>query len=281
MKRFRRTLAGVLIAFVPAAAVAVPATSATAAQPLASLQGAQCQTALDPPARAIAVTAVMHSLPGTAKLQLEFQLLERATGATAWSSVAAPGFGTWLSPSTPTLGQRAGDVWRVSKPVAGLNAPASYRFEVSFRWLGSDGSVLDTTTRLGKVCRQPELRPDLTVQSISINTVRGQPNRQQYAAVISDTGLTGAGPFTVQLSQSGFVTTKTIQHISPGQSLIVRLLGPVCDPAAPATVTVDPNDQIDVYTRVQATLAAQCQAQSSSGQPGAGSGLANGIPVSN
>jgi hypothetical protein len=273
MKRFRRNLAGVLIALAPATAVAVFAPGASAAQPRAALTGSQCQTALDPPARAISVTAVMRPLPQTAKLQLEFQLLERGGGAGAWTSVPAPGFGTWLSPtSPPTLGQQPGDVWKVTKPVANLNAPASYRFEVSFRWLGADGTVLGNATELGKVCREPELRPDLVVQSVKPVQTRG--GQTVYAAAVTDTGATGAGPVTVALSNSGQVaTSKTVSHIAPHQTVVVRLLGPTCNPASPPTVTIDPNDQLDVSSRSQATLAAQCDAPT-------GSGLANGIPVS-
>jgi hypothetical protein len=276
MKRFRRNLAVVLVALAPASATAVLATSASAAQPRAMLTGSRCQTALDPPARAISVTAVMRPLPQTAKLELEFQLLERAGGAAAWTAVPAPGFGTWLSPaSPPTLGQQPGDVWKVTKPVADLDAPASYRFEVSFRWLGADGTVLGSATELGKVCREPELRPDLVVQSVKpVQTRNGQT---VYAAAVTDTGASGAGPVTVQLSSSGEVaTTKTVPHIAPHQTVVIRLLGPVCNPASPPTVTVDPNNQLDVSSRSQATLAAQCQASA-----GAGQGLANGIPVSN
>jgi hypothetical protein len=283
MKRLRTILVGLVISLAPAVAVAAgvpagasaaPGAGAAAARlPRAQLIGALCQTALDPPARAVAVTAVMRPLPGTLKLQLEFQLLERATGASAWVPVSAPGLGTWVSPTSPaTLGQRPTDVWEVKKPVADLAAPASYRFQVAFRWLGATGAVVGTSTQTSRICREPELRPDLTLEAIHLSAAPGKPNVEQYQAVIGNIGATGAGPFTVQLSAGGqALATRTVPHIAPHQTLTVTLTGPACDPAAPPTITVDPGAQIDVYSRAQATLAAQCQAPV---------GAANGIPVS-
>lgn len=288
MKQLRATLAGLLIAIAPAVAVAAGAaqgaradsSAGAAATRLARAQliGSLCQTALDPPARAIAVTAVMRPLSGTVKLQLEFQLLERATGASVWTPVTAPGLGAWVSPTSPsTLGQRPTDVWEVKKPVADLAAPASYRFQVAFRWLGAGGTVLGTSTQMSRICRQPELRPDLAVEAIRVKPDPARPTINDYFATITDLGATGAGPVTVALDQAGSapstpsLASKTIPHIAAHQTLLVKLEGPACNPAAPPTVTVDPSGQVDVYSRAQATLAAQCQAPV---------GAANGIPVS-
>ena len=275
----------VLLGLVPV--LAVGGSAASAATPRALLVGQVCQAALDPPARAVSVTAVMRPVTGTKKLQVEFQLLERAAPSAAWAPVAGPGLGVWLSPTHPaSLGQQPSDVWFVKKPVADLNAPASYRFEVTFRWLGSGGGVLQTTTRLGRVCRQPELRPDLAVESISVVPGPSGASRAAYLAVIENLGLTGAGPFTVELSEGGSaLMDKTVVHLAAHASITVKLDGPACNPTQPPTVTVDPTDQVDVYSRAQATLAAQCTAGSSdspaaAGTPSPGSGLADGIPVS-
>ena len=82
------------------------------------LSGLVCQTALDPPDRAISVTAVMRPVTGTQQMQIEFQLFTKTPAATSWTQVTGNGLGAWLTPSNPTLGQRPGDVWKVSHPVA-------------------------------------------------------------------------------------------------------------------------------------------------------------------
>ncbi len=258
-----------------------PVDAAGAAR--ARLIAPACLTALDPPARVVSVTAVMRPLPQTQKLAVEFQLLERALGGTnagTWSPVSGAGLGSWSSPSDPaTLGQRPGDVWYVRKPVANLDAPALYRFSVSFRWFGAGGRVLATTTLMGGVCRQPELRPDLVVDSVDVTPNLQHPALDDYTAAISNTGVTGAGPVTVQFQAGGSPPVdRQILHIGPHQTVTVRFSGqPACDASQPPTVTVDSNDQIDVSSRTQATLAAQCPASGGSST----TPFARGTPVLN
>lgn len=270
-----RRLSCVLVAFVAALAPAVALAAGSHAprvQPVvgpsrAELVAPVCQTALDPPARTISVTAVMRPLSGTAKLAIEFQLLERSAGALAWTPLAAPGLSTWGSPTNPsTLGRRPGDVWYVKKPVANLDAPASYRFAVSFRWTAAGGKVLATTTLMGKVCHQPELRPDLTVNSVSVVSTHAGSGPADYSVVIGNAGASGAGPFTVQLNDAGQQLDLQVPHL--GSHRTVRLLfrgAPACSTAQPPSVTVDPGNLIDVYSRSQATLAAQCTAPAAAG----------------
>ncbi len=264
MRRLSTIAALVLAPLIPAGAVAAgdtyaPATAHEQELPRAVLQDAICQKALDPPARAVSVTAVMRPLTGTKQLALKFELLERPAGTLTWRPMSGPGLGVWISPTNPpTLGQRPGDVWLVKMPVADLSAPASYRFSVAFRWTGRHAKVLGTSLRLSNLCDQPELRPDLTVNSISVATDLSYPKLDDYTAVIGDVGETGAGPFAVQLSDGGVVRDKTIQHLDAHSTRTVVLVGPDCEPAQPPTVTVDPADQIDVYSRSQATMTASC-----------------------
>src|SRR5271165_3447600 len=73
------------------------ATAAVVSPTRAQLRNFLCARALDPPARAVSVTAVMRPVAGTQHMQMDFVLLEKA-GAGAWSSVAGPHFGVWISP---------------------------------------------------------------------------------------------------------------------------------------------------------------------------------------
>jgi hypothetical protein len=252
-----------------ALAVAPPNVRAadTGPPPRVQLVGFGCHKALDPPARAISVTAVMRPVTGTRQLQTSFMLLEKAPGATVWSPIPGPHFGVWVSPTNPpTLGQRLGDVWRVQIPVADLGAPASYRLQVSFRWLGRQGAVLQTTRLFTKTCYQPELRPDLTVNSLRIHPAATIPGYDVYAAILANIGATGASRFTVQLTyshnQSRVSENQTIQRLRSHATVSVVFSGAACDPGTVVTLTADPGDLIDVYSRSAASLDISCPALS-------------------
>lgn len=238
--------------------------------PRAQLSPLTCVTALDPVARNVSVTATMRPLKATHTLNVEFRLLEKPTGATTWTQVPGPGLGQWLAPTDPpTLGERAADVWNVNHPVADLAGPAAYRFSVSFRWLATRGRVLGTQTLTSAVCKQPELRPDLVVGAVTV-TPTARRTRRVYTATISNTGATAASAVSVELNVDGTIVQKTIKLLRPHAKSVVKLTGPACNAATPASVTVDPADQIDVSTRAQAAVNVVCP-------PAAG--LMNGTPV--
>ena len=108
---------------------AVLAAPAHASAPSAELTGFSC----DSPARQISVTAVMRPRKGTQHMELKFALLRKA-GRSRFQIVRGKGLDTWIHPTPPDLGQRAGDMWTYTKPVLDLSAPAVYRFKVTFRW---------------------------------------------------------------------------------------------------------------------------------------------------
>jgi CARDB len=241
----------------------VAASSVGASKPpRARVTGLTCQHALDPPARAVSITAVMRPLHGTKRMQMRFQLLSRAKGAAAYTPVTGGDLGTWVSPATPTLGQRPGDVWKLQKPIVGLAAPASYRFRVSFRWLGAHGHVLGTSVRESRGCFQPELRPDLLVQSITVEPVPGRPNvnLNRYVAVIRNAGASDTGPFEILFTPGGAlpVQTVSVSDLTSHTKLVKGFLGPVCSNAAATTVTVDPEDKVDDFNRSNNSMTAVC-----------------------
>jgi hypothetical protein len=253
------TVLGIMVCGVPGVALA-----ASGVPPRAAVRALVCQRALDPPARAVSVTAVMRPLAGTARLAVNFSLLEKAAGVPTWSPLAGPGLGVWISPADPTLGQRPGDVWYVNHPVADLAAPARYRFSVRFRWIGAHDRVIGAATRTSGVCVQPELRPDLVVNSVAITPDPSNAKLDTYVAVIGDTGAGGAGPFAVELSDQGSATDRTVQHLAGHATRKLGFTGPACNPHDPPTVTVDPTDQVDVFSRSQASLTVPCPPAGSS-----------------
>jgi CARDB len=263
MKRF---VIGVLVLAIGcsaavAGAVANPSVVANASVPKAKLRGFLCQTARDPANRGIDVTAVMRPLSHTVKMALRFDLLVRQSRTGPASMVVYGSLGKWIYPKNKTLGQRPGDQFIVSAPVSQLStAPANYRFRVTFRWTGAHGHVIGTAVRYSPGCFQPELRPDLQVASIGVQLSATNPRRDIYSAHIRNAGASAAGPFDVQFSDGSVVRSKTIQLLGPHSKTIVVFGGPLCDPAAPPTVTADPTGQIDDFNRANNTLTATCPA---------------------
>ncbi len=114
----------------------------------ASLGSFVCQQAANPLNRVVGVTATMRPVAGTQRMAIRFQLLERLP-AELFHYVHGGDLGHWLHPDPPTLVAP----WAVNKPVVNLDAPATYRFRVTFRWFGQTG-LIASTTRLSQRCIQ-------------------------------------------------------------------------------------------------------------------------------
>jgi hypothetical protein len=235
-------------------------------QPRAQLKAFDCRHALDPQDRQVAVKAVMRPVKGTQKLQLKFDLLVSHAGSPA-AAVHSGDLGTWSEPKNPTLGRLSGDVWNFRQTVVDLDAPASYQFRVSFRWLGAAGTVLGSAVRYSGRCHQRELRPDVQVLApIAVAAISSRPNRDLYTATVHNAGATAAGPFVVAFVPGGSWKAskpQTIQRLEPGEERSVSFVGPLCataDPADPPKVIADSAGQVDDLDRTNNTLTATCPA---------------------
>jgi CARDB len=249
-----------------ALAVAAPAALASRADvgatpPRDALGAIACHQAINPLQREVKVQATMRPVTGTQTLEIKFSLSLTAPGAPA-AVVVASGLGQWLTPSDPTLGQRPGDIWELSKPVYNLGG-GSYRYAVAFRWLGVDGKVLKTATLNSSSCTIKELRPDLAVRSVTVKPVSGAPEGDRYIALIANQGLSASGPFSV-LFDPGVAgarsQTKTVGSLDPGQSVTVRFSGPACDAASPPTVVANSTGSVDESQRANDALTVACPA---------------------
>jgi CARDB len=237
------------------------AAAATTTPPNDQLRSFVCQTALDPPARAVSVQAVMRPLAGTSKLQIKFELLRQAKPHTRFRSVRGRGLGSWISPTDPTLGRRAGDVWIVNHPVVDLAAPATYKYRVTFKWIGSQGQTLGTAVQPSPTCYQPELRADLLVRSLWVTPVTSgsAAGEWAYTAEIANRGLTGAGPVQVVFGDSGSVPVPaTVAWVGAKSSARQRFVAPPCTVGSTLTVTVDPMQTIDEYDYANNLLTMPC-----------------------
>lgn len=269
----KRVLAG-MVGAVAAALAVVPAAWADRPRaatdgPRAQLTKYACVRALAPANRSISVQAVMRPLPGTDRLQLKFDLLQRlatpgSAGTAPQTGVRAGDLGVWISPADRTLGRLPGDVWRLNKIVLNLDAPAVYRLRVAFRWLDASGQVLGTAIRLSPRCRQPELRPDLLVQSLTVAPDPAHPKLDLYSAVLANHGVTGAGPFEVLFTpgDGAPAVIRSVRFLGGHRTRQMTFEGAACDPADPPTLTVDAADQIDDYDRTNNEMTARCPAAS-------------------
>lgn len=257
--RLLRLCIGVAAAAAAVSGAATAAGATPATPPRAQLTRFSCQRALDPGNRSLGIRAVMRPLAGTMRMEIRFDLLQRVAGGTP-TTVHGGDLGVWVTPSDSTLGQVPGDVWRLDKSVIDLPAPATYRFRVEFRWIGASGHVLGSAVRISHRCRQPELRPDLAVTSLTVSPVTGHPDRDLYTAVIDNRGLTAAGPFEVLFAPGNrtAVTTDDIASLGPGRSRTLSFTGPVCNPADPPSVTADAAHQVDDFNRANNTATAVC-----------------------
>jgi CARDB len=248
-----------------AAAIALgsaTASGASAPAPNDQLRSFVCQKALDPPTRAVSIQAVMRPVTGTAKMQMRFDLMRRTKPGAPFKIVRGHFLGSWVTPDNPTLGQRPGDVWIVNHPVVGLPAPATYRFRVSFRWIGSNGQQLSSAKQSSPTCYQPELRADLLVRSLTVTPLAS--GKSAYVAEIGNRGLTAAGPVEVDLAGAGSTKqAQTIASVGPKSSVHERFVAPACTPGASLAVTVDPAHTIDEYDFANNVLTMPCPAASS------------------
>ncbi len=243
---------------------AASTASTTSPPPRARLLAFRCQPAIEPSQREVAVEAVMRPLDGTRKMALRFELLTRIKGQNLTTQVAGHDLGNWVTPPNPTLGQRPGDVWIVDHPVLGLSAPAYFHFRVTFRWTGAHARVLGTALRQTAQCYQPELRPNLVVQSITVMPATNA-GMDDYVTVIANTGATGAGPFEVLFVPGGglFEPPRTITRLRAHSTRTMTFVGPECTVETDPTVIVDPDHQVDDINPTDNSLSATCPGVSS------------------
>lgn len=239
----------------------------------ASLTTFVCHRALNPSKRLVSITAVMRPVSGTVRLNMRFQLLGNDLGRVV--AVRGGDLGSWITPSPITLGQNPNDVWILRHPVTGIAVPAVYHFRVSFRWTGSDNRTIFSTVRLSPNCWQPDMRPDLVVESIDVQPVAGNSSEDRYVALIENSGLTEARNVEVLFAGGGAGTdqTATIPRLRAHALHREAFIGPACTSSYAPTVTVDPDHDINDLDPSDNSLMATCPAQSSSpGQPTQSSG---------
>ena len=195
-----------------------------------------CQTGATPDERFAIFTGSMPARKNTVRMAIRFDLFQRAPGA-RWKRIAAPEFGRWVR-SQPL---RAGFVW--TKRVERLRDGVDYRSSLRFRWYGARGRLQSETRRTTAVCRQPDRRADLAVESLTI-TPASDGRSARYAITVINSGQTAAGPFEVGLS-SASDAVRSVPGLEAGGRTTIEVVADRCASTDPVTATADVRDAVD------------------------------------
>jgi hypothetical protein len=121
----------------------------TVTPPLISTSVPLCATVGVQGDRRVIFAGVMSAIPGSVRMEIRIDLLERGQGEAAFHVVVVPEFGLWR-----TSAQGVG-VYRDNKKATDLAGPAVYRGAVRFRWLNAKGRVMRTAELRTPRCAQP------------------------------------------------------------------------------------------------------------------------------
>jgi hypothetical protein len=211
---------------------------------------ADCQKSTDVADRVAVFEGRMRAWHHSARLQMRFRLQARTPGTRAWRRVAAPGFDQWQS-ADPGVRRFIYD-----KRVERLLAPASYRAVVRFRWLDAGGHTVGHAKRTSGVCREPDPRPNLVVQSLTVTrTAAGA----RYVALVKNTGRTSAGAFDVRFDAQAIPFADVgAGPLAAGATARVVATGGACTPGAPLSAIADPDGLIDEHSEADNELDTPC-----------------------
>ena len=223
-----------------------------------------CQKALDPPARAVSVQAVMRPVTGTSKMQMKFELLRSTKSHPRFVSVRGRGLGSWIVADRPDA--RAAGRRRVDPHPPGREprGPGDVQVPGHVPVARVHGQTLGTAMQSSTPCYQPEMRADLLVRSLSVTPITSGASAGQsaYIAVINNRGLTGAGPVPVAFADGASAPMSGDDRLGgPKSSARERFVAPACTRRRPTlTVTVDPTQTIDEYDYANNALTMACPA---------------------
>lgn len=219
-------------------AVLCPGAASAAAAPRAEAKLTACKTDAAAAGRTLSATAVMRSRPGSARLDIRFDLLARGP-AGAWRRVPGPGLGSWLKSDAGVTSFTA------VKTIQGLSAPGRYRVAVRFRWIGPRGRVQAVTARVTAACVQPDPRPDLAFVrgSAAPGATKGTLD---YSVVVRNLAPVASPAFDVLLRVDGVSQpAATVSGLAAFERRTVTISAPACTRATGSVqVSLDPDNRV-------------------------------------
>jgi hypothetical protein len=174
----------------------------------------------------------MKAARGASRMQMRFVLQSRTPERRAWRELAAPGLGLWNT-ADPSARR-----YVYEKRVEALAAPGRYRMVVQFRWLEGDRRVAQQR-RVTRICRQPDLRPDLVARKLA---VRGGG---RYVIRVANRGLSSSGPFAIVVA-AGATTLASGEapSLAPKARAQLELVGAPCPRGSAVSVRVDADGRV-------------------------------------
>jgi hypothetical protein len=211
-----------------------------------------CESALDPAARVASFEGRMRVKHGARRMQMRFTLQERTPGDPTWHKLPAAGFGKWLT-SDPGIGR-----YVYTKRVIELEAPATYRTIVRFRWLDAAGARVASSKSTSATCHQADLRPNL--RPLGVQAKPGaDADHARYLVPVVNRGRSAAGAFDVVVSVDGTTLTPAqVPGLQPGERALVEVQGPPCQAGQMLTVDVDPTGAVDERAEGDNRLSVPC-----------------------
>jgi hypothetical protein len=238
-----------LVLLVLLAALVLPA-GASARVRGASVTLTDCETSVSQTERAAGFEGRMKAGRVGQRLQMRFSLQRQDASTGRWTRVEVPGWAQWLTADPDTTH------YAYEKRVESLEAPAAYRAVVRFRWTSALGRVVRTARVSSAVCRQPDLRPNLTPLTIHLRNGR-------YVVPVRNAGRSAAGPFAVVLTVNGEPQpAELVEGLGPSERTEVVLSGPRCERGTEITVSVDPDERVDERDELDNLASVPCSVAS-------------------
>jgi hypothetical protein len=228
----RRTLAALLLL----GFVAVPAAAQDDERPPLKASLAACSTGGTEDQRFAVFTGSMPAYRGTRRMAMRFDLFLRPDGERAWLPVKGRGLSRWQR-SSPG---REGFVY--TKRVERLLPGNDYRVAVRFRWSQSGAPRRDRVRRT-PVCEQPDQRPNLRIEAVTIQPGADAASRR-YVVTVRNAGPSPAGAFNV-----GLTTTqddvRRVAGLPAGERATIEVPAPACPYGERVTARADVGDVVD------------------------------------
>jgi len=149
-----------------------------------------------------------------------------------------PKFGTWQK----SLPGKPGFIYE--KRVDQLQAPASYRAQVRFRWYDAHGKLQRQSRRTTRTCHEPDPRPDLAVGKVTATDAGA--GRLRYLIRVRNDGRSDVGAFDTVLTVGGAAQPPaTVAGLPAGGATKVAVVAPRCAPGSRIQIALDPAGVID------------------------------------
>jgi hypothetical protein len=142
----------------------------------------QCLTSVKQAERSATFSGEMVAGVGTRRMAMQINVEERLRGETLFHTISAPGLGQWRSSEVTVK------IYKYLKQVTNLQAPASFRGLVRFRWFNDRGHVVKHAALLTPRCQQPATEATEVSTSTTSMTPPATPTTSTTATTTSPTG---------------------------------------------------------------------------------------------